>query len=115
MDRTRRLLMSRQAEQKEAQARDKARLQEEKQAEAEKVKPDDGVFEPNLYLYDSYAGGVGQSAPLFRLAPKLFQHAGAMVDRCSCEFGCPSCTGPIGEIGERGKEAAKRFLTALCT
>ncbi len=28
------------------------------------------VFEPNLYLYDMYPGGVGQSAPLYRLAPR---------------------------------------------
>ena len=25
------------------------------------------TFEPNLYLYDNYPGGIGQSAALFRL------------------------------------------------
>src|SRR5579872_2873211 len=26
------------------------------------------TFEPNLYLYDAYPGGIGQSAPLYRMA-----------------------------------------------
>jgi len=84
-------------------------------AVTEDVAPGKGIFEPNLYLYDSYPGGVGQSAPLFRLAPKLFRHTVDLIANCGCEHGCPSCTGPIGEIGERGKEAAHRFLTALCS
>ena len=32
------------------------------------------AFEPNLYLYDAYPGGIGQSAPLFRLAERLVSH-----------------------------------------
>src|SRR4029077_12022441 len=34
------------------------------------------TFEPNLYLYDAYPGGIGQSAPLFRLAPQLLRQTG---------------------------------------
>jgi DEAD/DEAH box helicase domain-containing protein len=71
------------------------------------------VFEPNLYLYDAYPGGVGQSAPLFRLAPKLFQHSAELLAACPCEAGCPSCVGPAGEVGERGKEVATRILGEL--
>ena len=80
----------------------------------EKVAPEDGIFEPNLYLYDTYPGGVGQSSPLFRLSPKLFATTLKLIAQCSCDHGCPSCVGPIGEVGERGKEAAARFLNALC-
>lgn len=79
----------------------------------EDVSPGKDLFEPNLYLYDSYPGGVGQSGPLFRLAPKLFRHTLDLIANCGCEHGCPSCSGPIGEIGERGKESAWRFLAAL--
>jgi DEAD/DEAH box helicase domain-containing protein len=71
------------------------------------------VFEPNLYLYDNYPGGIGQSAPLFRLAPQLLDGALKLVLACPCEFGCPSCVGPIGEVGERGKEVAGRILREL--
>ncbi len=70
-------------------------------------------YEPNLYLYDSYPGGVGQSGPLFRLAPTLFARTAELIAACPCETGCPSCVGPLGEVGERGKEAAARILNAL--
>jgi DEAD/DEAH box helicase domain-containing protein len=71
------------------------------------------AFEPNLYLYDTYSGGIGQSAPLYQMTPKLLAHAAQLLDDCPCEAGCPSCVGPIGEIGERGKQAARRILAEL--
>jgi DEAD/DEAH box helicase domain-containing protein len=73
------------------------------------------IFEPNLYLYDMYPGGVGQSAPLYRLAPRLLQQTAQLIAVCGCEAGCPSCVGPIGEVGERGKEVGARILRALLT
>ncbi len=69
--------------------------------------------EPNLYLYDNYSGGIGQSAPLYQMTQKLLTHAAQLLDTCPCESGCPSCVGPIGEVGEKGKLAAKQILTAL--
>ena len=71
------------------------------------------VFEPDLYLYDNYPGGVGQSAPLFRLRERLLRHAADLIAACRCEAGCPSCVGPAAEVGERGKEAAARILAEL--
>jgi DEAD/DEAH box helicase domain-containing protein len=71
------------------------------------------AWQPDLYLYDSYAGGIGQSAPLFKMAPRLIAHAAELLRACPCESGCPSCVGPVGEIGDRGKEAAARILAEL--
>ncbi len=71
------------------------------------------VWEPNLYLYDAYPGGVGLSAALFRMAPQLIQAAAELIARCRCEAGCPSCVGPVGEVGEKGKQAAYRMLCAI--
>jgi DEAD/DEAH box helicase domain-containing protein len=71
------------------------------------------TFEPNLYLYDMYPGGVGQSAPLYRLAPRLLKQTAELLAACACEAGCPSCVGPSGEVGERGKEVAGRMLAEL--
>jgi DEAD/DEAH box helicase domain-containing protein len=71
------------------------------------------AFEPNLYLYDNYPGGIGQSAALYKLAPRLLDGAAKLLSACPCEAGCPSCVGPIGEVGERGKEVAGRFLKEL--
>jgi DEAD/DEAH box helicase domain-containing protein len=36
-----------------------------------------------------------------------------LLDSCGCEAGCPSCVGPVGEIGARGKEAARLILAEL--
>jgi DEAD/DEAH box helicase domain-containing protein len=66
--------------------------------------------EPNLYLYDAYPGGIGQSAPLYRLAPELLVRSVELIAACPCETGCPSCVGPEAEIGDRGKEVAAAIL-----
>jgi len=71
------------------------------------------AFEPNLYLYDTYAGGIGQSAPLYRFAPRLLSQTAGLLEACRCPAGCPSCVGPVGEVGERGKEVAARILAEL--
>ncbi len=70
-------------------------------------------WEPNLYIYDSYPGGIGQSAPLFRMAPDLIARTVALLAQCTCEAGCPSCVGPVGEVGERGKEIASALALAV--
>ncbi len=72
-------------------------------------------FEPNLYLYDNYPGGIGGSAPLWDMTEKLLQGTAELFAHCPCESGCPSCVGPIGEVGERGKIIAKRIIAALLT
>ncbi len=70
-------------------------------------------FEPDLHLYDGYPGGTGMSAPLFQNARRLLDGAADLIAACPCEAGCPSCVGPLGEVGERAKEAAARILDAL--
>lgn len=71
------------------------------------------LFEPNLFLYDNYPGGIGQSEPLFKLRDRLLAGAASLIAACPCESGCPSCVGPIGEVGEQGKQTARRILAAL--
>jgi DEAD/DEAH box helicase domain-containing protein len=71
------------------------------------------TFEPNLYLYDTYPGGVGQSAPLYRLTPHLLKQTAELLEACACEDGCPSCVGAPGEVGQRGREVARRIVAAL--
>jgi DEAD/DEAH box helicase domain-containing protein len=71
-------------------------------------------FEPDLYLYDNYPGGIGQSVPLYEMTGALLRDTAELLRRCPCGDGCPSCVGPVGEIGERGKSAAMRILEILC-
>jgi DEAD/DEAH box helicase domain-containing protein len=71
------------------------------------------AWQPNLYLYDNYSGGVGLSAPLYRLCGRLLQLTRELIEGCRCEAGCPACVGPVGEIGERGKQVAMDIVRAL--
>ncbi|MBK5970109.1 helicase [Thiorhodovibrio winogradskyi] len=54
-----------------------------------------GRFEPTLFLYDNFPGGVGLSEPLYRDAAMLVADARALVAACDCAGGCPACVGPI--------------------
>jgi DEAD/DEAH box helicase domain-containing protein len=70
-------------------------------------------FEPNLYLYDAYPGGIGFSEPLYRAHALLLAKTRELIVGCPCEKGCPSCVGPVGERADRAKEAALAILTML--
>jgi DEAD/DEAH box helicase domain-containing protein len=71
-------------------------------------------FEPNLYLYDAYPGGIGFSEPLYRAHDLLIHKTREMIQACPCDQGCPSCVGPAGDLAPRAKEAALAILDRLC-
>jgi DEAD/DEAH box helicase domain-containing protein len=70
-------------------------------------------FEPNLYLYDAFPGGIGFSEPLFRVHDLLVQQTRELISGCPCDFACPSCVGPTGELAPHAKEAALAILDRL--
>jgi len=72
-------------------------------------------FEPNLYLYDAYPGGIGFSEPLFRAHDLLLRRTRELIAGCPCDSGCPSCVGPAGQKSERTKEATLAILDRLCS
>ncbi len=78
-----------------------------------KTEPMDASYEPNIFLYDNYPGGIGFSEPLSDLHPKLVSEARLLIESCPCHDGCPSCVGPVGEVGQRGKEMALTILDKL--
>ncbi|MFC2076454.1 DEAD/DEAH box helicase [candidate division KSB1 bacterium] len=65
---------------------------------------------PTVYLYDNYPGGVGYSERLFRIYPDLLKASRELLAACPCTSGCPSCVGPLLEIGETGKQVARRLI-----
>jgi DEAD/DEAH box helicase domain-containing protein len=71
-------------------------------------------FEPNLYLYDAYPGGIGFSEPLYRTSSVLLERTRELIRACPCENGCPSCVGPAGDRSERTKDVALAILGRLC-
>jgi len=70
-------------------------------------------FEPTVFLYDSYPGGIGFSSALYDVHARLLREASDTLDGCACEAGCPSCVGPVNEVGVRSKEVARAILSAL--
>ncbi len=75
--------------------------------------PITGTADAHVFLYDAYPGGIGFSAPLFRVHDDLLARTGEMIASCPCEVGCPSCVGPVGEIGPRAKQVALALLAHL--
>jgi DEAD/DEAH box helicase domain-containing protein len=71
-------------------------------------------FEPNLYLFDAYPGGIGFSEPLFRAHELLITKTRELITGCACEQGCPSCVGAAGDLAPRAKVAALAILDRLC-
>ena len=71
-------------------------------------------FEPNLYLFDAYPGGIGFSEPLFHAHELLLDRTRELIASCGCENGCPSCVGPAGDLARRAKEAALAILHRVC-
>ena len=53
------------------------------------------AFQPTLYLYDNYPGGIGLSEPLFDLRVRMVAQAFDLVSACACPSGCPACIGPV--------------------
>jgi DEAD/DEAH box helicase domain-containing protein len=69
--------------------------------------------QPTITIYDNAAGGLGFSQRLYELHATLLQAALDLVDACRCQRGCPSCVGPVAEVGEDAKGNCLRLLVLL--
>jgi DEAD/DEAH box helicase domain-containing protein len=65
---------------------------------------------PTIYLYERAPGGVGLAERMYRLHDHLGRAAAELIASCGCEAGCPSCVGPILEVGGTGKADALAVL-----
>jgi DEAD/DEAH box helicase domain-containing protein len=75
--------------------------------------PPSGRFEPTLFLYDNYPGGIGLSAPLFDDAARLVDDAIGLVRGCACPVGCPACVGPVLAADEQRAHTPKAAALAV--
>ena len=73
----------------------------------------DEAFEPNIFVYDNFPGGIGLSPSLFELEGRLLQRCLETIRSCPCQGGCPSCVGPTKSSGQRSKEVALLILQEL--
>ena len=69
--------------------------------------------EPRIFIYDNYPGGIGFSEPLFGMHAELLSRTRELIVGCDCEHGCPTCVGPIGNIGPLAKVVALRILDLI--
>ena len=70
-------------------------------------------FEPNIFIYDNYPGGIGLSENLFEKGEELLRKLLEVIAGCSCRNGCPSCVGPSTRPQGNPKEAANFILKLL--
>lgn len=68
---------------------------------------------PTIYIYDNYPGGVGFSRKIYFMFDEIIKSALEYLNKCPCKAGCPSCVGPMLEVGERGKHSAELLLKAI--
>ena len=68
---------------------------------------------PTIIIYDNCPGGVGLSHKAHSMQDMLLEKCLQIAQECLCPHGCPSCGGPVGEIGLDGKETAIRILKEL--
>jgi len=74
---------------------------------------DAAQFNPTIYLYDSHAGGIGLAEHVFEILPDLLRRGLDTLETCACRDGCPSCVGPVNEVGRKAKSTARSLLRAL--
>jgi DEAD/DEAH box helicase domain-containing protein len=72
-----------------------------------------GLFEPNIFIYDNYPGGIGLSAPLYEMHDRVLKETARLIRSCPCKEGCPSCVGPRGSIGDLSKQVALEILEQI--
>ncbi|RTR30477.1 DEAD/DEAH box helicase [Robertmurraya yapensis] len=64
---------------------------------------------PTIFFYDRYPGGIGLSEKIYDGMETVIKEARAMIQRCQCESGCPSCTG-TDTTSEFAKQDALKIL-----
>jgi len=79
--------------------------------DAEQVRTD--AFDPTIFVFDAYPGGIGFSDLLFEEHERLLVSARGLIASCPCSHGCPTCVGPTLEVGPTAKEVALAILDLL--
>jgi DEAD/DEAH box helicase domain-containing protein len=69
--------------------------------------------QPTIYLYESVPGGIGLSERLWERHDEVLAAAADLIAGCTCEGGCPACTGPRLEPDVDARELAGRLLAEL--
>ncbi len=73
----------------------------------------ENAFDPTVFVFDAYPGGIGFSDLLYERHDELVSAAQSLISSCPCEHGCPMCVGPALEVGPSAKASALAILGLL--
>jgi DEAD/DEAH box helicase domain-containing protein len=71
------------------------------------------AYDPTVFIFDAYPGGIGFSENLFDRHDELMHAVLSVITSCQCEHGCPMCVGPLLEVGPTAKAAALQILDLM--
>ena len=71
------------------------------------------AYDPTVFIFDAYPGGVGFSELLFEQHETLLNLSKSLIGSCPCEHGCPMCVGPVLDVGPAAKEAALAIIELI--
>ena len=72
------------------------------------------TFEPDLYLYDNYPGGVGQSAPLYQHVREAARARRRAAGRLPLRSGLPKLRGAGGRNRRARQRSRRRAFWRNC-
>lgn len=85
-----------------------------KESPSIKLNPDELTkFQPTIFIYDNYPGGIGFTQLLFDSHEELIENTYQLIKSCACKDGCPSCVGPSKEVGRNSKQVAIEILELI--
>jgi DEAD/DEAH box helicase domain-containing protein len=67
------------------------------------------TFQPAIFIYDNFPGGIGLSRPLYEIRQQVLAATRQLIQSCACDDGCPSCVGPT----PKAKDVAIAILATL--
>ncbi|MEN6621418.1 MAG: DEAD/DEAH box helicase [Smithella sp.] len=70
-------------------------------------------FDPTIFIFDAYPGGIGFSELLYSEHANLLWAAHKLIKKCPCAYGCPSCVGPTLEVGKSAKEIVPKIIELI--
>ena len=73
----------------------------------------DNAYDPTIFIFDAYPGGIGFSENLFDRHDELIRAVRSVIASCPCEHGCPMCVGPLLEVGPTSKRSALTILDMM--
>ncbi len=87
---------------------------ETKTSPSQKLNPESiSNFQPTIFIYDNYPGGIGFTPMLYDSHEELIQNTYLLLSGCKCKNGCPSCVGPAKEVGMNSKKIALHILKMI--